>query len=208
MRPEARDMFLANVDATAKAVGGTSFQDGIELVRKGLAKVTEMFEAVRTAELLRKGLDELSVTPEQESLLIQVAANGPLLARWAIMKLQEAATDLPRPPNRRPPVTGKIQIAILRYINELHFQRGVELQHAKLRAAQKHGCSVRTVERYWRERKKILEYGPKLDFHELLNELITTIQADMSADVASAATGAEPPPSAGEPQGQDWNCTN
>lgn len=201
MRPEARDMFLANANATVKALGGTTFQDGINLVRKALAKLTEIFDSVQTPELLAKGLDELSVTPEQESMLIQAGASGPMLVRWIMMKLQETTTeDLPKLPSRRPAVSGRTQLSILRYVNDLHFSHGVKLEDAKLRAAQKHGCSVRTVERYWREREKILEHGPKLSFDDLLNQLIAAVQADIVADVAHASDGAGPAKAVCEPK--------
>ncbi len=191
MRPEARDIFLANLDATAKALGGTNFQDGIDLVRKTLATLSEMFDSIRTPELAAKALDELAVTPEQESLLIQAAANGPLLLRWIITQFHDTAEGLPALPTRPPAVTGKNQVAILRYVNDLHFKQGVKLGVAKIRAAQKHHCSVRTIERYWRERERILEFGPKLHFHELLPQLITTLLADMNAEYAHTLAGAE-----------------
>lgn len=185
MRPEARDKLLANADSTARSLGGTSLQDGIEMARRTLAMLTALLDGVKTPELLAKGLDGLEVNPDMEGLMIQAAANGPLLLRWLAMKFnQSAEASLPRVPNRRPAVSGKTQVEILRFVNELNFLYDVHLGDAKQRAAQRFGCGVRTVERYWRQRKKILENGPQLHFHDLLNELITAIDADLKADPA------------------------
>ena len=186
MRPEARDQFLANADATARALGGTSFQDGIVIVRRTLAKLTEMFDAIQTPEQVTKSLDDLNVTPEIESLMIQGVAAGPLFLRWMAMKANESAqANLPALPNRRPAVPARTQIEIVQFVNELSFRLGVQLENAKLRAAQRFGCSVRTVERYWRERRTILENGPKYQFDELLKGLAAALKADLESDATA-----------------------
>ncbi len=183
MRAEARERFLENAEATAKSLGGTSFQDGIDLARRTLGMLTGFFDAIQTPELLSKSLDDLDISPEMESLLIQAIASSPLLLRWTAMKLNESAkASLPTVPNRRPAVSGRTQVDIVRYVNELNFQHDVRREDAKRRAAQRFGCSVRMVERYWRERGRILKNGPQLHFHDLLKELKTAILADLKAD--------------------------
>jgi hypothetical protein len=192
MRPEARDRFLANAEATAKSLGGESFQDGIDLARRTLAMLIGLFDAIRTPELLANALDEWDPGPELESLIVQCMADAPLLLRWILMQLnQSAQASLPTVPNRRPAVSGKTQVEIVRFVNELNFQHDVMLEDAKRRAAKRFGCSVRTVERYWRERKKILENGPKLHFNDLLKELFTAIQFDLQHDPSVTAKDVE-----------------
>ena len=184
MRPEARDEFIANVNATAEALGGTTFQGGIDLVRQLLARLTERFDSIQTPELLAKGLDELNVSQEIESLMIQTAASGPLLLRWLYTQFNHSVSEtLPTLSSRRPAVKGKTQVEILKFVNDLHFQHRVALEDAKRRAAQRFHCSVRTIERYWREREQILKNGPKLHFSELIEELTNTFKADFEADL-------------------------
>jgi hypothetical protein len=124
--------------------------------------------------------------------MVQGMADAPLLLRWILMQLnQSAQTSLPTVSNRRPAVSGKTQGDIVRFVNELNFQHDVMLEDAKRRAAKRFGCSVRTVERYWRERKKILENGPKLHFNDLLKELFTAIQFDLQHDPSVTAKDVE-----------------
>ncbi len=172
MRPEARDKFLQLADVAAKAAGGTSLQDGIDLVRRILANLTAMFDAIRTPELLTLRLDETEVTPEQEWLLLAAVQFGPQLARFVLRRLhRNAEATLPDIPNRRPAVDAGTQVRLLSFVNDLHFNHGVELEAAKHRAAQRFRCGVRTVERYWRERKEILANGPKMQFFDLIEGL-------------------------------------
>jgi hypothetical protein len=186
MRPEARDQFLVNADATARALGGTSIQDGVALVRRILAKLTEMFESIQTPEQLAAGLDDLNVTPEIESLMIQGVAAGPLLLRWMAMKANESAeTNLPTFPNRRPPVPAKVQVEIVKFVNDLNFRQNVPLEAAKRRAAKKFDCGVRTIERYWKERENILANGPKYHFDDLLNGILGALKADFETDATA-----------------------
>lgn len=183
MRPESRDQFLANADAAARAMGGTSFQDGIDLAKRNLEFLTELLNKVATPEMLRKGLDELEISPELESTLIQFVGAGPLVVRWLYKQLDESAKKtLPVLPNRRPPVPAKSQVEMLRYVNKLHFQHEVPLETAKQQAAKRFGCSVRTIERYWRDRKQILENGPKYTFNELIETILSTIGADLAEE--------------------------
>lgn len=184
MRPEVRERFLLAADASVKALGGTSFQDGISIVRRSLAKLTEIFDTVRSPELVAQGLDSLELTPELEEVLVQTVENGPLLVRWIVMKLhQSAESDLPTLSKREPAVSGRVQVEILRFINKLNFEQSVPMEVAKKRAAQRFGCSVRTIERYWREKKRILANGPKYHFNDLLKELKNAIESDAAADI-------------------------
>jgi hypothetical protein len=179
MRPEARDKFLKLADATAKELGGDSFQDGIALARKWLSKLTEMFDSIRTPEMLAQRLDETEIAPENEWLMFALAGFGPQLLRWIFASLnRNAEVTLPNFPNRRPAIATNTQIEMLRFINDLHFNHAVELQKAKSRAAQRFGCGVRTVERYWREREEILANGPKPQFADLIEGIKAAIAAD------------------------------
>jgi hypothetical protein len=192
MRPEARDQFLANADATAKALGGTCLQEGINIVRSTLAALTKIADMIQTPELVAQSLDELNITPEREQLLIQLAEAGPLVVKWIIQKLHKSAEEtLPTLPNRRPAVAGKTQVEILRFINQQHFRYETPLKFAKKRAAQRFDCSVRTVERYWGNRKRILQQGPNYHFADLLDAVKAAIQADITDELKGLPEGGE-----------------
>jgi hypothetical protein len=106
---------------------------------------------------------------------------------------QSASETLPTLPNRRPAVKGKAQVEILRFVNDLHFQHRVALEGAKRRAAQRFHCSVRTIERYWREREQILKNGPNLHFNDLIEELIIAFTASLEADLAEKSNCVDAP---------------
>jgi hypothetical protein len=190
MRPEARDQFLANANAVAEGLGGSSFQEGIAMTRKALAYLTQLLDSVQTPELLAKGLDELQLSPELENLLVQGVAAAPLILRWFAKDFNDTAqVTLPTLPNRRPAVPAKNQVEILQFINDLSFQHGVPLEDAKRRAARRFGCGPRTVERYWRQRKEILEKGPKYQFNELVEALRVACIESIAAERAERSLG-------------------
>lgn len=179
MRPEARDEFLRSADATAKQVGGESFHGGIVLIRSWLPKLTELLDSVRTPEMLAQLLDETEMSIDNERLMLALAGFGPQLVRWIFAKLsRNAEATLPNFSNRRPAIAASVQIEMLQFINDLHFNQGLGLQDVKGRAARRFGCKVRTVERYWRERKEILANGPKLQFADLIDGIKVAIEAD------------------------------
>lgn len=187
MRPEARERFLLAADSSARALGASSFQDAIATVRRLFVKLTEQSDMIQTPELASQVLDDLEIAPELEEILIQLMENGPLLARWGIMELYRMAGDLPTLPSRQPAVSGRAQVEIVRFINKLNFEQNVPMQIAKKRAAQHFGCGVRTVERYWRERQRILANGPQYHFNDLLKEAKAIIDSDMAADTAAVS---------------------
>jgi hypothetical protein len=162
MRPEMRDQFIANANAAAQSMGAESFQQGIDLARRNLAFLAELFDKIQTPELLMRSLDEFQISSELEVLLVQFVGAGPLLIRWLAKEFNESAqASLPALPNRRPPIAAKVQAEMLRFVNALHFEHNVALEAAKQQAALRYGCGIRTIERYWRDRKNILANGPK-----------------------------------------------
>jgi len=180
MQPEAREKFLRLADATAKELGGESFQGGIDLTRRCLSMLTGMFDSMKTPEMLAQRLDELEISIENERLMIALVGFGPQLLRWLFANLNRTAeTTLPNFPNRRPAIAANKQIEMLRFMNDLHFNHAVELQKAKSRAARHFGCKVRTVERYWHDREEILANGPKPQFADLIEGIKAAIEADM-----------------------------
>jgi hypothetical protein len=189
MRPEMRDQFIANANAAARSMGAESFQDGIDLVRRNLAFLAELFDRIQTPELLVKSLDEFEVIPELEVLLVQFVGAGPLVLRWLAKKFNESAQEsLPALPNRRPPIEAKAQVEMLRFVNDLHFEHDVPLEDAMKQAALKYGCGVRTIERYWQDRKNILANGPKYGFDELIKAVVATVSAEMAEGAQAKAS--------------------
>jgi hypothetical protein len=196
MRPEAKEQLLANLDESARALGGTSIQDGIVLARRILAKLVEIMDTVQSREQLVKALDDWNVLPELESLMIQGAADAPRILRWMAMNTNKAANaSLPSLPKGRPAVPAQKQVEIVEFVKDLYVQHGVQLEDAKRRAAKRCRCSIRTVERCWRDRRRILKDGPKYHFYELLSRLITVIMADFEAETAAQSQGADAPAS-------------
>ena len=180
VRPEARDKVLVLADATARAVGGASFQDGIDKTRKLLSKLTEMLDSIRTPEMLARTLDELDVAPENEWLIFGLFKFGPHLVRWIFSKLnEETAKTLPAVPSRQPAVPASSQLKMLQFINDLSFKHGVEIEIAKQRAARKFGCGLRTVQRYWSKRVEILASGPEPQFSDVIEGIKTAIENDV-----------------------------
>jgi hypothetical protein len=188
MRPEMRDQFIANANAAARSIGAESFQDGIDQVRRTLAFLAELFDRIQKPELLVKSLDEFRTSPEVEALLVQFVGASPFVLRWLAKKFNESAQEsLPALPNRRPPIEAKAQVKMLRFVNDLHFEHDVPLEEAKRQAARKHGCSARTIERYWRDRKNILANGPKYSFDELIKAVVEVVAAEMADDAQAKA---------------------
>jgi hypothetical protein len=183
MRPEIRDQFIENANAVAQSLGAESFQFGIDLARRNLAFLVELFDKIQTPELLVKALDEFQTSPELEALLVQFIGAGPFVLRWLAMKFNESAQEsLPALPNRRPPIEAKAQLEMLRFVNNLHFEHDVALEKAKKQAALKFGCGVRTIERYWRDRKNILANGPKYGLDEMLKAVLATVAAEIAEE--------------------------
>jgi len=188
MRPEMRDRFIANANAAALSMGAESFQVGIDLARRNLALLAEMFDKIQTPELLVKALDEFQTSPELEVLLVQFAGAGPFVLQWLAKKFNKSAQEsLPALPNRRPPIKAKAQVEMLRFVNDLHFEHDVALEKAKEQAALRYSCGVRTIERYWRDRKNILANGPKYSFDELIKAVLATVAAEMAEEAQTKA---------------------
>jgi len=92
-----------------------------------------------------------------------IAGHLPQLLRWGLKKMaDDAARTLPAMPAGRPAsMTANQREEALDYICKL-LRQGVSLDIAKQRAADRYGCSLRTIERYWAARKEPEEDKPTL----------------------------------------------
>jgi hypothetical protein len=185
MRPEVRDEFLRLGDEVARTLGGSSFDEGLTLANALVSKLSEIISGVKTRELLIRELDAAELTPQAEQLLLCALTVAPELLRFGLSELSKrAAETLPASKQRRPSVPAGTQTEMIRYMEYLYIEKKIPLAVAKQRTASKFMWKLRTVERYWKQRDKILGSGPEMRLNDVVASLKAALAADMKAGIS------------------------
>lgn len=164
MDEKTREKIVASFEEAMRKVGAQSYDEGIESVARLFRFVSEGIEAMRTPDKLRETLDSLPpLSRRDKTILLFLATHLPHLLRWGLKWMAEDAVHtLPAMNGGRPNAmtSDEVQEA-LDYVVKL-LRQGVSLDIAKLRASQKFGCSLRTIDRYWAARENPAEDKPTL----------------------------------------------
>jgi len=186
MTPEERNRFLSLADQVAVKLGGESFEAGLQQVTPWVEKFYELLNKLRDHEQLISQLDQFELSPERMRLLFALVELGPEFLRYLASELEQiAAKTLPAPPERRPTVPAEIQYKMVKYVDWLYIGQGVPLGIAKMRTAEKFGWKLRTVNRYWKDRRQILESGPKMRLKDLIDGLKREFKLDFGKNLSA-----------------------
>ncbi len=184
MNPEQRDRFLRAFDETAKSLGDVTLDQGLELASFFISKLHELFEKVKTRELLAYELEHNDASPEMSEILISFVEQLPKFARFAVVALDKAAKrDFPSPGEGRPTLPAVTQLEIVNYVQQLYIAKKVPVRTAMQRATTKFGWRLRTIQRCWSKRDQILESGPEIRFADVLSAFKVKWEADRKSGV-------------------------
>jgi hypothetical protein len=167
-----REKMVVAFDQDARMAGAPTFEKGMEQARTFLGIVTNwvifannFIQSIQTIEDLRETLDSRTKLSEKEqAYLLFALENMPEILRVGIIAIAEKAASTLPPPSagRKPVLTALESQAALDYVSQLN-RKGTPMPAAKQRAAQKFGCSRRTIQRLWAKRESIpLEDQPTI----------------------------------------------
>jgi hypothetical protein len=167
-----REQIVSALEKAMKAVGAKDYESGMEQTSRLAAVVHESVESMKTLNDLRIMLDKLPpLSKQEEKIALLVARNLPGVLRFGLkLAAKSAAADLPALNSGRPPALSSQQAhEAIDYVSKLNRQ-GCSFEVAKSRTAQKFACSLRTIERLWKERASFLdnEEEPDATIHEAL----------------------------------------
>jgi len=181
-----REKMVVAFDQAVRMAGAQGFEKGMEQARVVCGVVTNLvifannfIQPIQTTDELREALDSrMSLSEKEQALLLFALENLPELLRLGISAIaKKAASTLPPPQaGRKPAFTAAQAQEALDYVSQLN-RKGTPMPAAKLRAAQKFGCSRRTIERLWANRESIpLEDQPTVQ--EILTMFFKQGEAD------------------------------
>jgi hypothetical protein len=153
-----RDKIVDAVEKSFRIAGAKDYESGIEQARKLIAFAYEGIDSMKTQDDLRAGLDSCSPLSRREELIgLLIAQNLPGILRLGLkLAAKKAATDLPILNSGRPQALSSQEARdALDYVSRLNRQ-GCPFEAAKSRTAQKFNCSIRTIERLWKDRSILL----------------------------------------------------
>lgn len=154
MDEKLRDKIVTAVEKSFCAAGAKDYESGIEQARKLIALAYDGVESMKTPNDLRALLDSCpSLSRREQMICFFVAWNLPGLCRIALkLAAKRVAHDLPAINTGRPPAlsTGQI-LEALNYVSKLN-RSGCPLEVAQWRTARKFDCSLRTIQRLWKDR--------------------------------------------------------
>jgi hypothetical protein len=160
-----REKFVDAVEKSFKVMGAQDYESGIEPARRITTFAYEGVESIKTPDDLRAVLDALPPLSRREQLIgLLIAQNLPGILRFGLkIAAKKAASDLPALNSGRPPALSSQQgHEALDYVSKLNRQ-GCSFEVAKSRTAQRFGCSLRTIERLWKDRAAFLNNQEERD---------------------------------------------
>lgn len=186
MEDKMRERMIVAFDQAVRIAGASSFEEGMGQARMltGLVIgwvhfVNNFIQPIQTVVDLRETLvSRMSLTESEETLLLLALENLPQIVREGFTMVAEKAKSTLPPPHggRRPAFTAEESQKVLDYVSHLN-RMGAEMPIAKDRAAQRFGCSRRTIDRMWTHRKSIpLEKPPTIQ--ELIGMVLEAGKAD------------------------------
>ena len=158
MDEKLREQIVVALEKAMKTVGAKDYESGMEQTSRLAAVVHESVESMKTLDDLRVLLDRLPpLTKREEVIALLIARNLPGVLRFGFkLAAKRAAADLPALNGGRPPkLSSQRAYEALDYVSKLNRQ-GCPFEVAKSRTAQKFGCSLRTIERLWKDRATFL----------------------------------------------------
>jgi hypothetical protein len=157
-----REKFVVAIEKSVRVAGANEYESGMAQARRLIAFAHEGVESMKTLDELRALLDKIPpLTKREEVIGLLIARNLPGILRLGLkLAAKKAATNLPSLNNGRPPTLSSQEAhEALDYVSKLNRQ-GCSFEIAKLRTAQRFGCSLRTIERLWKDRAALLEDQP------------------------------------------------
>jgi len=181
-----REKMIAAFDQAVRLAGAPGFEKGMEQARtvcgflmNWAIMVNNFIQPIQTTDDLREALDSrMSLSENEQAYLLFTLENLPQMLRMGISAIaKKAASTLPPPSaGRKPALTAAQAQAALDYVSQLN-RKGTPMPAAKYRAAQKFGCSRRTIERLWANRESIpVEEPPTIQ--DILTMLFKQGQSD------------------------------
>jgi hypothetical protein len=159
MKKESRDQILNALD---HACGLTGFETFPAFLREAYRNAKNQLRLMKQARS-RGGLDailakEPEPSPNQLEAMVKVIRLYPYALRTILTDAaKEAAKSLPHQPGGRPRVLNSHDYPkVCEAIGTL-IAKGVKLKVAQQRVAERHGVSLRTIQRVWRKRSEIAQ---------------------------------------------------
>jgi hypothetical protein len=162
---ETQEKIVTGLVEAVRAVGADDYEAAMMKAKKIIGKVYDAIESMETIQKLRAAMDSAdSLNPEDTAIAEFTVGVLPQLIRMALESGGKTlAADLPMHcPGRPRALKEEEHEEILDFILDL-FRKKVPLTTAKLRASQRFGCSKRTIDRLWANRKSVPARGFKFD---------------------------------------------
>lgn len=147
--------YVTAVEQTAMKCGARSYDEGLDQAIALLSRLQDFMESIRTKDALRSALASAEApTKVEERMILFFIRHSPQFVRivsgLAVSKFLAALPAFA--PGRPEKIRAEDGEELLDLISALQ-RKSVPLGAAKRRAAQRFGCSLRTVERLWKGRK-------------------------------------------------------
>jgi hypothetical protein len=169
-----REKIIAAVEKSIQTAGAKDYQSAMEQARKLLAFLYEGVESMKTPDDLRAMLDRCPpLSKREEMIYLLLTKNLHHVVRLGLKAAAKKATS-DFPAGGRPPALSKQEAQeALDYVARLN-RMGCPFAISKSRAAQKYSCTVRTIERLWKDRSAFNEDTalPEVTIDEALSHLI------------------------------------
>jgi hypothetical protein len=181
-----REKMVAAFDRDVRMAGAQNFEEGMEKAKMVCGILTSMIvfannfiQEIRTVEDLRKKFDDrMSLSEREQAVLLIALENLPQMVRLGLTAFTQKFVSIlpPLTTGRKPAISSGQAKEVLVYVSQLNLQ-GVSMPIAKTRAAQKFGCSRRTIDRLWANRSALTSESPPT-IQELIDMLLRQGNAD------------------------------
>jgi hypothetical protein len=161
---KTREKMVAAAEEAILSLGEPTYEDGMKKAVKVLEFFTNCARSIQTRDEFRAALDACEPLSKSEATVALFAMQHlPSLARVCIKMLaKNVAADFPAPPGGRlPALTAQEAKEAVDYVWDLT-RKKLPMDVAKLRAAQKYGCSRRTIDRLCANRDSEPEDKPTM----------------------------------------------
>jgi hypothetical protein len=183
---EIREKMVVAFDKLVRVAGASSFEEGMRqaealtgLLSNWILFANGFIRKIQTIEELRQTLDSQMSLPERDQILLLAALQSlPQILRLGITAIAEKAVSTLPPPRggRKRILTAPKAQEMLDFISKLN-RVGTQMKVAKKRAAERFGCSLRTVQRLWANRESVPSEAPPT-IQVLLSTILKEVQSD------------------------------
>lgn len=177
MTPEVRDRLIDGIEDTFKAAGAQSYEQGLEVAIRLFEEFLRYAQMIRTREHVAALIDLLPDFPVGQEHM--VAATAELMPQLMALNVGELLkmflADFKLSSGGRPlALTHGRRIAVIKYISQLNLD-GNSMAVCKRYASRHFKVSVRTIERVWQRRARILEGERKVSLQEAQEWLLNIV---------------------------------